>query len=84
MKIKISEEQLKRLTEKVDSIYIDKIKKTAILNKSTVGQRLAVSKRKQLVSKKKQDAGILGYEIRRDYLDLAKQYKDVMNKDIKK
>jgi hypothetical protein len=55
------------LTEKVNSIYIPKIKKTAILNKFAVGQRLVVNKRKQLVSKKKHDAGVFGYETRQDF-----------------
>ena len=72
------------LTEKVNSIYIPKIKKTAILNKFAVGQRLVVNKRKQLVSKKRHDAGVFGYETRQDFLDLAQNYKSVMTKGQKK
>ena len=72
------------LTDKVNSIYIPKIKKTAILNKFAVGQRLVVNKRKQLVSKKKHDAGVFGYETRQDFLDLAQTYKPIMTKGQKK
>ena len=72
------------LTDKVNSIYIPKIKKTAILNKFAVGQRLVVNKRKQLVSKKRHDAGVFGYETRQDFLDLAQNYKSVMTKGQKK
>jgi hypothetical protein len=56
----------------------------AILNKFAVGQRLVVNKRKQLVSKKRHDAGVFGYETRQDYLDLAEQYKPIMTKGKKK
>ncbi len=54
------------------------------MNKFAEGQRLVVNKRKQLVSKKKHEAGVLGYETRQEYLDLAEQYKDVMTKGKKK
>ena len=72
------------LTDKVNSIYIPKIKKTAILNKFAVGQRLVVNKRKQLVSKKRHDAGVFGHETRQEFLDLAQNYKSVMTKGQKK
>ncbi len=61
-----------------------KIKKTAILNKPTVGQSLVVNKRLKLVSKKKHEAGVFGYETRQDYLDLAQQYDSIMTKGQKK
>jgi hypothetical protein len=41
---------------------------------------LVVSKRLKLVSKKRHDAAVFGHETRQDFLDLAKQYKDVMTK----
>ena len=66
------------LTEKVSSSYSPTINKTAIWNKNTVGQPLVVSKRSKLVSKKRHDAGVFGYETRQDFLDLAKQYKPIM------
>jgi hypothetical protein len=49
-----------------------------------LGQPLVVNKQKKLISKKKHDAGVFGYETRQDYLDLAQQYKDVMTKEKKK
>ena len=72
------------LTEKVKSAYIPKAKTTMIWNKNTVGQPLVVNKKLQLVSKKRHNAGVEGYETRQVYLDLAKQYKDVMTKGQKK
>jgi hypothetical protein len=66
------------LTEKVDPHYINKIKKTVIMNKPTAGQRLVVNKKLKLVSKKRHDAGVFGYETRQDFLDLAQQYKPIM------
>ncbi len=68
----------------VESFYGDKSKRTYITNKDKVGQRLVVNKRKQLVSKKKHDAGVFGYETRQDFLDLAEQYKPIMTKGQKK
>ncbi len=50
------------------------------MNKNTAGQRLVV----KLVSKKRHDAGVFGYETRQDYLDLAQQYKPIMTKGKKK
>jgi len=49
-----------------------------------MGQPLVVNKKLKLVSKKKHDAGVFGYETRQDYLDLAEQYKDIMTKGKKK
>ena len=49
-----------------------------------MGQPLVVNKKLKLVSKKKHDAGVFGYETRQDYLDLAEQYKDIMTKGQKK
>jgi hypothetical protein len=49
-----------------------------------VGQPLVVNKKLQLVSKKRHDAGVFGYETRQDYLDLAEKYKNVMTKGKKK
>jgi hypothetical protein len=48
------------------------------MNKPTVGQRLVVNKKLKLVSKKRHDAGVFGYETRQDFLDLAQQYKPIM------
>ncbi len=59
-------------------------RKAYITNKKTVGQPLVVNKKLQLVSKKRHDAGVFGYETRQDYLDLADKYKDVMTKGQKK
>jgi hypothetical protein len=50
------------------------------LTKYAEGQRVIVNKRKQLVSKKKHDAGVFGYETRQYYLDLAEQYRPIMTK----
>ncbi len=50
------------------------------MNKPTVGQRLVVNKKLKLVSKKRHDAGVFGYETRQDFLDLAQQYKTIMTK----
>ena len=69
---------------RVDSIYIPKIEKTAILNKPTVGQRLVVNKKLKLVSKKKHDAGVFGYETRQAFKEKAKEYEDIMTKGKKK
>ena len=71
------------LTREIDSYYNPNLKKAFILNKFAVGQRLVVNKRKQLVSKKRHDAGVFGYETRQDYLDLAKKYENVMTKKMK-
>ena len=83
-KDKIGAAAKRLLTERVDPHYINQIKKTVIMNKPTVGQRLVVNKKLKLVSKKKHDAGVFGYETRQDYLDLAEQYKDIMTKGQKK
>jgi hypothetical protein len=72
------------LTERVDPHYINQIKKTVIMNKPTVGQRLVVNKKLKLVSKKRHDAGVFGYETRQDFLDLAQTYKPIMTKGQKK
>jgi hypothetical protein len=72
------------LTRKIDTYYNPNLKKAFILNKDKVGQRLVVNKRNQLVSKKKHDAGVFGYETRQDFLDLAKTYKPIMTKGQKK
>ncbi len=68
------------LTEKVNSSYSPTINKTAIWNKNTVGQPLAVNKRFKLVSKKRHDAAVAGYENRAAYLDMAEHYKTIMTK----
>ena len=68
------------LTERASSTYSPTINKTVIWNKNTVGQPLVVSKRSKLVSKKRHDAAVFGYETRQDFLDLAKQYSDIMTK----
>jgi hypothetical protein len=68
------------LTEKVKSFYGPMAKKSYITNKDTVGQPLVVSKKLKLVSKKRHDAAVFGYETRQAFLDLADQYKDVMTK----
>ena len=83
-KDKIGAAAKRLLTEKVKSSYIPKAKTTMIWNKKTVGQPLVVNKKLQLVSKKRHDAGVFGYETRQDYLDLADKYKDVMTKGQKK
>ena len=71
------------LTEKIKSLYGDS-KRAYITNKNTVGQRLVVNKKLKLVSKKRHDASVFGYETRQDYLDLAQQYKPTMTKGQKK
>ena len=68
------------LTEKAKIMHLPKHDKTIILNKKTVGQPLAVSKKLQLVSKKKHVAGKEGYENRAAYLGMAEQYKNIMKK----
>lgn len=68
------------LTERATSTYSPTINKTVIWNKNTVGQPLAVSKRSKLVSKKRHNAAVFGYETRQDFLDLAKQYSGIMTK----
>ncbi len=55
-----------------------------ICNKNTVGQPLVVNKKLQLVSKKRHNAGVFGYETRQEFLDLADKYKDVMTKGQKR
>ena len=55
-------------------------RKAYITNKKTVGQPLVVNKKLQLVSKKRHNAGVFGYETRQDFLDLAQQYKPIMTK----
>ncbi len=52
--------------------------------KNTAGQRLVVNKKLKLVSKKRYDAGVFGYETRQDYLDLAQQYNSTMTKGQKR
>jgi LytS/YehU family sensor histidine kinase len=83
-KDKIGAAATRLLTERVDPHYINQIKKTVIMNKNTAGQRLVVNKKLKLVSKKRHDAGVFGYETRQDYLDLAQQYKPIMTKGQKK
>ncbi len=68
----------------VESFYGDDSKRTRITNKDKVGQQLVVNKRKQLVSKKKHDAGVFGHGTRQEFLDLAQNYKSVMTKGQKK
>jgi len=73
------------LTEQVKSHYLPDSKKAYIMNKDTVGQRLAYSDRSQkLVSKKKHDAAVEGYQNRLAYLDVAEKYGGIMNKKKKK
>jgi hypothetical protein len=83
-KDKIGAAAKRLLTEKVKSFYGPMARKAYITNKKTVGQPLVVNKKLQLVSKKRHDAGVFGYETRQDYLDLADKYKDVMTKGQKK
>jgi hypothetical protein len=83
-KDKIGAAAKRLLTEKVKASYIPKAKTTMIWNKKTVGQPLVVNKKLQLVSKKRHNAGVFGYETRQDFLDLAKQYSNVMTKGQKK
>jgi hypothetical protein len=83
-KDKIGAATKRLLTERVDSFYGPKTGKSYIINKKTMGQPLVVNKKLKLVSKKKHDAGVFGYETRQDYLDLAEQYKDIMTKGQKK
>jgi hypothetical protein len=83
-KDKIGAAAKRLLTERVDPHFINEIKKTVIMNKNTAGQRLVVNKKLKLVSKKRHDAGVFGYETRQDYLDLAQQYKPIMTKGQKK
>jgi hypothetical protein len=71
------------LTEKAKSIYSPKFDKTMIINNKTIGQPLRVSKKKTLVSQKKQAAAIEGYENRQVFEQLKEKYKDVMKKDKK-
>ncbi len=66
-KDKIGAAAKRLLTERVDPHYINQIKKTVIMNKPTVGQRLVVNKKLKLVSKKRHDAGIFGWETRQDF-----------------
>jgi len=54
--------------------------KTIIMNKNTVGQPLALNRRLELVSKKKQAAAREGYQNRLAFLDMAEKYKDIMKK----
>ena len=68
------------LTEKADSQYFPKTNRTMIWNNKTVGQPLVVSKKLKLVSKKKHDAAVEGYQNRQVFLDLADKYKDIMTK----
>ena len=79
-KDKIGAATKRLLTERVDPHFINEIKKTVIMNKPTAGQRLVVNKKLKLVSKKRHDAGVFGYETRQDYLDLAQQYDSIMTK----
>jgi hypothetical protein len=83
-KDKIGAAAKRLLTERVESFYGPMARKAYITNKKTVGQPLVVNKKLQLVSKKRHDAGVFGYETRQDYLDLAEKYKDVMTKGKKK
>ena len=54
-----------------------------IINNKTIGQPLRVSKKKTLVSQKKQAAAIEGYENRQVFEQLKEKYKDIMKKDKK-
>ena len=84
--IKLSKDKIEAftkrlLTERVRSDYSPTINKTMIWNKNTVGQKLAYSDRsKTLVSKKKRDAAVQGYQNRLAYLDVADKYGGIMNK----
>jgi hypothetical protein len=82
-KEKIGAVSKRLLTEMVDSFYVPDTKRSYITNKTTVGQPLVISKKLKLVSKKRHDAGVFGYETRQDYLDLAKKYENVMTKKMK-
>ena len=79
-KDKIGATAKRLLTEKVKSFYGPMARKAYITNKDTVGQRLVVNKQKKLVSKKRHDAGVFGYETRQDFLDLANKYSTIMTK----
>ena len=84
--IKLSKDKIdavvkRLLTEKVDSHYLPGSNKSYIMNKNTVGQKLAYSDRSEtLVSKKKRDAAVQGYQNRLAYLDVAEKYGGIMNK----
>jgi hypothetical protein len=83
--IKLSKDKIdavvkRLLTEKVDSYYLPNSNKPIILNKNTIGQPLAVSKKMKLVSKKKHVAAVQGYQNRLAYLDVAEKYGGIMNK----
>jgi hypothetical protein len=54
------------------------------MNKRTMGQPLVVNKKLKLVSKKKHDAGVFGYETRQAFKEKAKEYEDIMTKGKKK
>ena len=81
---KIAAYSKRLMTERVDSTYSPTINKTAIWNKPTVGQPLVVNKQLKIVSKKKHDAAVTGYENRAAFLEMAKQYKPIMTKGQKK
>jgi hypothetical protein len=83
-KDKIGAVSKRLLTEQVRSFYGPTTQRSYITNKNTAGQPLVVNKKLRLVSKKRHDAGVFGYETRQDYLDLAEKYKDVMTKGQKK
>ncbi len=83
-KDKIGAAAKRLLTERVESFYGPMSNKSYITNQTKVGQRFVVNKKKQLVSKKKHDAAVFGYETRQDFFNLAEQYKDVMTKGQKK
>jgi hypothetical protein len=83
-KEKIGAVSKRLMTERVDSTYSPTINKTAIWNKPTVGQPLVVNKQLKIVSKKKHDAAVTGYENRAAFLEMAKQYKPIMTKGQKK
>jgi hypothetical protein len=83
-KDKIGAVSKRLLTEQVRSFYGPTTQRSYITNKNTAGQPLVVDKKLRLVSKKRHDAGVFGYETRQDYLDLAEKYKDVMTKGQKK
>ena len=75
---KIGAASKRLMTERVSSYYTPKWKKTTIWNEKTVGQPLVVSKKLKLVSKKKHDAAVEGYQNRLAFLETADRYKDVM------
>ena len=75
---KIGSSAKRLMTERANSYYSPKFKATTIWNEKTVGQPLAVSRTKKLVSKKKHDAAVEGYQNRLAFLDVADKYKDVM------